>query len=376
MVGHLLGLAAAFVPAFGLGWMILRFRSHHERYTADSGGGPQKIHSIPVPRIGGLMIFAGLAAGVLTAVWKGYLGLVPALCFLASCLPAFCCGLYEDLTKDGGVAVRLLATFMSAGLAFVLLDARIDRLELGSLDGWLAFWPLSFAVTLFMAAGVSQSLNIIDGLNGLAGFVAMTALCAMGFVAWRLGDELVLVVALASVGGLLGFLMWNFPRGRIFCGDGGAYLLGFVLAVVSVLLVHRNPQVSAWFPLVVAAYPVWETLFSIYRRRVVSGKSAMRPDALHLHSLVYRRANRSGTGKAWLRNAQSSAVCWIMPLLAALLAVSFWDQTWKLVCASAGFAAFYVLVYQALANPRNWRGARRIRTPPPAAVEMQEIRPL
>ena len=83
----------------------------------------------------------------------------------------------------------------------------------------------------------------------------------------------------------------NYPRGRIFLGDGGAYLVGLVLAVLSVLLVHRNSGVSPWFPLVLLAYPIWETLFSMYRRKA-RGHSTGRADALHLHSLVYRRVVR------------------------------------------------------------------------------------
>jgi len=229
---------------------------------------------------------------------------------------------------------------------------------------------------MFAAGGVSQSLNIIDGLNGLATFVGILMLAALGAVAWRLGDVVALSICLAACGGLLGFFAWNFPRGRIFCGDGGAYFTGFLVAEVSILLVHRHAEVSSWFPLLLAAYRVWETLFSIYRRKVVGRRAAMRPDALHLHSLVFRwvrEASRARTGEeAWWCNPLSSALCWVLPGAAALVAMLYWNETWKLVMGASGFALAYVLAYRELARPGNWRAfLRRMRRGRRAAAALR-----
>ena len=108
------------------------------------------------------------------------------------------------------------------------------------------------------------------------------------------------------LGALLGFLVFNYPSGRIFMGDGGAYLLGFWLGELSVLLVVRNPDVSPWFPIVLLAYPVVETLFSIYRRKFLQGRSAGRPDAMHLHQLIYRRLARVAVAPGNLRGQAAS----------------------------------------------------------------------
>jgi len=365
----------AFVPSLLLGWLILHFRHRHESLTADTQSGPQKIHSSLVPRIGGLMIYAGFLAGIAWAAARGQLGWAQGAAIMACTLPAFAAGLYEDLTKHGGVLFRLFATFLAAGLAFWLLDARLDRLDFPGVDEALRNVWLSCAFTMFAAAGVSQSVNIIDGLNGLAAFVGMIILAAIAVVAWRLADPLVLGICLAALGGLLGFFLWNFPRGMIFCGDGGAYFIGFVIAEVSVLLVHRHASVSAWFPLILAAYPVWETLFSIYRRKLVSGRAAMRPDALHFHSLVYRWVTRlhalAGRQVApWRRNAQSAAICALLPLFSAAVAVTFWDETWKLAVGALLFAIGYVVIYREMTRPANWRRLRRAgRARRPAAVE-------
>lgn len=353
---------SSFLTAFILGGAILRFQGLHERVTGDTGVGPQKIHSVPVPRIGGLTIFVGFLIGVCLAAMKGRLDTQSAGLVVLCSVPAFAGGFYEDISKRGSVLLRLTATFISAGLAFWWLGARLDRLDFPLADTWLQFGVISILFTMFAAGGVSQSINIIDGLNGLASFIGMTILGAIGVVAWQIGDQLVLTICLAGAGGILGFFVWNYPRGKVFCGDGGAYFIGFVIAETSVLIVHRHAQVSAWFPLLLAAYPVWETTFSMYRRRVLLKKAATQPDALHLHSLVYRWLilcwpDDAGWRAGWRRNAASSAVCWILQLFAAGIALAYWRNTLGLTIGAFAFAAVYLAVYIPLTNKRLWRFA-------------------
>jgi hypothetical protein len=114
---------------------------------------------------------------------------------------------------------------------------------------------------------------------------------------------------------VLGFFVWNFPAGLIFLGDGGAYFLGF-WSPNSILLLVRNPEVSPLFPLLVCIYPVFETLFSIYRRRSCAPCRRSMPDGIHLHSLIYRRVMRWAVGdrsaKALTRrNSMTSPVLWV-----------------------------------------------------------------
>ena len=84
----------------------------------------------------------------------------------------------------------------------------------------------------------------------------------------------------------------TFLRGKIFLGDSGAYIIGFLLAILSILTVKRNPEISPWFPIAVLAYPIFETLFSIYRRKFIQKKSPLKNDGLHLHTLIYRRITK------------------------------------------------------------------------------------
>src|SRR4029077_20088982 len=108
-------------------------------------------------------------------------------------------------------------------------------------------------------------------------------------------DGFLFTSALAMAGALLGFLFWNYPKGKIFLGDGGAYLLGFWLGELSVLLVMRHSEGSPWFPMLLLVYPIFETIFSMYRRKVVHGMSPGTPDNLHMHQVIYMGMTRART---------------------------------------------------------------------------------
>jgi UDP-N-acetylmuramyl pentapeptide phosphotransferase/UDP-N-acetylglucosamine-1-phosphate transferase len=268
--------------------------------------------------------------------------------------PAFIWGLIEDLSKRGAVSVRLALTGIAASLGFVLVDARIVQLHVPGLDQALAIHAISFAFTVFAVTGVAHSINIIDGLNGLAGVIGLLASIGLAVVAAIVGDALVFPAACALAASLGGFLLVNYPRGRIFLGDGGAYLVGLMLAELAVLLVHRNSEVSPWFPLVLLAYPIWETLFSMVRRKA-RGYSTGRADALHLHSLVYRRVVRwrgfAGKPSDYvMRNSIASLVLWVIPAACLAVALAFWDRSAPLQLAALAFGISYTLAYRRLAR--------------------------
>lgn len=345
----------AVVAAWG-GALSLSRRAAQDRRALDEADGElRKLHVVPTPRVGGVAIVFGVAAGT-AAYWEvgGEIG--PWLLLLLCVAPGFVWGLIEDLSKRGAVLVRLALTGMSAALAYVLLDARITVLDVPVLDPLLAFDGVSFVFTLFAVAGVSHGLNIIDGLNGLSGMTALLATIGLAVVAWAVGDTFLFVAACIVAASVGGFLAVNYPSGRIFLGDGGAYLVGLLLAEISVLLVHRNSEVSPWFPLVLLAYPIWETLFSMYRRKR-RGQSTGHADALHLHSLVYRRIVRWKGFKATAsdhaaRNSLASLLIWPMPIAGLVIGLLLWDRSLALQIAALGFAVFYVLVYRSIARFR------------------------
>ena len=313
----------------------------------------RKIHAAPTPRCGGLAIGGALLVGGAATWLLG--GQIEMLAWLFLCAaPGFAGGLIEDFTKRAGVLLRLVLTAVAATLFVALLDARITQVGIPGLDLALTLPAVSFLVTVFAITGVAHATNVIDGLNGLAAFISLLASIALAIVAAAVGDAAVFLPACVLAASIAGFLLVNFPRGRLFLGDGGAYLIGLFLAGLSVLLVHRNAEVSPWFPLLLLAYPIWETLFSMYRRKV-RGRPTGRADALHLHSLVYRRVVRwrghaSSSADSVMRNSISSLLLWTIPASCFLLALAFWGSTLALQTAAVCFAVLYTLGYRRLAR--------------------------
>ncbi len=311
--------------------------------------GPQKMHAAPVPRVGGIGIFLGVLAAAGLLFWRDRALGEFALWLCACALPTFCSGLTEDLTKSQSPGRRLFFAAVSAALAVPVLGGVISRTSVPGLDLIVAY-PLGAAVvTVFVVVGVANSLNIIDGLNGLASMCAVLFMVSIGYVAFQVGDTTLTWLAVAGIGAVMGFFVWNFPLGLIFLGDGGAYLLGFYVAELAILLLQRNPEVSPMFPLLVCIYPVFETVFSIYRRVMLRGQPAGMPDGIHLHSLIYRRVMRWAAGKQSRRslvrrNSMTSPYLWTLSMTSIAPAMLFWDNTPALV----GFILLFGVVYTAL----------------------------
>jgi UDP-N-acetylmuramyl pentapeptide phosphotransferase/UDP-N-acetylglucosamine-1-phosphate transferase len=268
---------------------------------------------------------------------------------LAAAVPAFAMGLVEDLTKAVSPRRRLAATALSALLAGLSVGGLITRTDVPGFD-WLVSTALgSYAFTVFVVAGVANAINIIDGFNGLASMCVAIMLAGVAYVAFQVGDSTVMLLALAGLGAVLGFFLWNFPAGLIFLGDGGAYFLGFFVAEMGIVLLARNQAVSPLFPLLICIYPAFETLFSIYRRVVVRGRPPSMPDGIHLHSLVFKRLMRWAVGSSnhrdrTRRNSLTSPYLWVLCSLSVVPAVLFWDNT----PALGGFLLAFVVVYVAL----------------------------
>src|SRR5580765_4212579 len=162
-------LLASFAVAFGVNWLLLRFEGLHAHLSHDSAAsGPQKFHVRPTPRIGGVPVACGLAAGLGLAVWRGTVDSQFALAFALSVLPAYASGLIEDITKKLGPDIRLWASFLSALVAVYFFDAVVARSGIPGIDDILRWFPLALVFTVIAVGGVAHALNIVDGYNGLA----------------------------------------------------------------------------------------------------------------------------------------------------------------------------------------------------------------
>jgi len=366
--GGITAVALAALVAGVASYLIVRFFGAGSRLLADApGSGPQKFHIHPTPRLGGIPILLGLSAAAIVLSFTqspifNFVGItiLCGLCALAG-------GLAEDFTQRVGVSIRLVLTFASAALGIVFLDAQITHLQIPILDSALKYGPFAFAFTLFAIGGFANAMNIVDGFNGLAGVVGVIFLGAIAIVAGVVNDTAIMWASLLVAGTLLGFLVFNYPKGLLFLGDGGAYFIGFLVAELAFLLVRRNGEVSPWFALTLLSYPIVETVFSIYRKRWLRQQSPGAPDGLHFHMLIHKRlVRRLPLYNSWA-NANTSPYLWIMAIMGALPAVVFWNRSLLLQAFTAAFIAFYLWLY--------WRIVR-FRVPKPLVMRQWRAEPV
>lgn len=354
--------------------LLVATQRWHGHLSMDSEEGVQKFHTHPTPRVGGIAIAAGIVVGYLLAHPYRQSLLGPLI--LAG-IPAFAFGLLEDITKRVSVRTRLLATMGCGVLGWAITGYSITEANLPGLDWLLGFTTISVLFTAFAVGGVANAINIVDGFNGLAAGTVVIILTAFGVMTTALGDHDLALVCLILAGAVVGFLLVNWPLGKIFLGDGGAYFVGFALAWIAVLILRRHPEVSAWAPMLVCGFPVLEVLFSIVRRRR-RNLSPGDPDRLHLHSLVKRRLVRFLLPNAsnLARNSTTGAIMWIAALIPAAIAVSWPTSTAMLVLGFVFCALLYTAAYARLTQFRWFWAARTLpsdQSKPDIHSEPQEV---
>ena len=158
----------------------------------------------------------------------------------------------------------------------------------------------------------------------------------------------VATLVLAGIGAMLGFLAVNYLTGRLFMGDGGAYVSGFWVAEIAVLIVISRPHISPWQVLAICAYPVIEVVYSIYRRKIIRKRSVGAPDRLHLHTLLYRRLIcrwlPAGARGHWKGNSIVACIVTLWLCAASVTAIALGDSAWM----AFNLVALQVLLYMAV----------------------------
>ena len=328
--------------------MVVKTGKWHGKHSHDTSAGPQKFHTVLTPRVGGVAIFLALVIACFFSPKPTVRLLAP---MLIAGLPAFAAGLTEDLTKRVGVRSRLLATFVSGILAWLLTGYTLNHTGIWGVDSLLVYLPISVAFTAFAVAGVANAINMIDGFNGLAGGSLIISFLGLGMIAWKVDDQQLVELCVTLIIVLSGFMLFNFPFGKIFMGDGGAYLLGFLLAWVAVMLPMRNPEVSVWAPMLVCAYPINEVLFTI-GRRILSNVHFDVADRNHLHSLIKLnivRVHFSHLPKHF-RSSLVSPFCWFYGIILSATAIFLYNRPDLLIAAWIGSFMLYALTYKYLSS--------------------------
>lgn len=332
-----------FSISFVLSLIIVNIPS---KYTSSEGDliGVQKFHDSLTPRIGGVAVFASFFSGLYFLP----ISLNMYLSILAASLPIFIAGLVEDISAKVTPFVRMIAISVTIVLTYKLLDIKIDHLEIEFVDGLLLKYPfLVFFLTLLAGVGLVNSINIIDGYNGLMlGFIIL-ALLAEIYVAYAVGDFLVFQIGVVFISSLLGLFVFNFPFGKIFSGDSGAYFIGFISALIGLILSNRNSSVSYWFVMLLFIYPLFETVFSIYRKKIVRGTSVSEPDGFHLHMMVFKRIVKCKYFDSKIMcNSATSPLLWLLSLFGIIPAVVWYNEPYILIIFSVLFMLLYGVIYR------------------------------
>ncbi|MDR5759820.1 glycosyltransferase [Caballeronia sp. LZ035] len=367
----MINLAVGFTAAFLVTWLVVRYAGTYARFSLDLDlDGVQKNHYSAIPRVGGLSIFTATAITLSASTFLHTSPSYESFILLSCATPVFIGGLAEDLTKRVSPRMRLLCALGAALAGCLVLHAVVDRADVPAIDFALRVLPIGIAFTMIAVAGVTNAMNIIDGLNGLSSVVAILIFASVGYVAVTVNDWLVASVAFTMIGTIGGFVVWNYPSGLVFMGDGGAYFIGFVMAELVVLLIARHPGVSAFYAIVLM-YPVFETLFSIYRRRYIRHRPVDAPDALHLHTLIYKRIARKGISfrdkqNCVRRNSLGSVYLWLLSLVTIVPATLFWNAPYALAISAIAFVSIYIWIYSSVV---------RFKTPGWMILPIAAIRP-
>ncbi|MEG1241989.1 MAG: MraY family glycosyltransferase [Oscillospiraceae bacterium] len=274
----LITIAVAFVVSFAATPIVKAFAQ--KVGAMDVPGEVRRVHDHPIPRMGGLAIFLGFLLSVLlfadiTRQMQGIL--LGAVIIVAT-------GAVDDLISLKAW-VKLLLQILAAVVAVlhgVIIEVIMNPIVWSASD-YLSLGWLQIPLTILWIVGITNSVNLIDGLDGLAAGVSSISSLTMLVIALVVADGNVAVVMAALMGACVGFLPYNLNPAKIFMGDTGSLLLGYILATMSVLgLFKFYAVVSFAVPLLALAIPLFDTIFA-FCRRLLKGQNPMHPDRGHFH---------------------------------------------------------------------------------------------
>ena len=240
----------------------------------------RRVHDHPIPRMGGLAIFLGFILSVVLFVEISK----PVQGILLGALLIVIVGALDDILNLPAW-VKLLFQIVAAVIAVlhgIVIENLMNPFGFGDAQ-WLSLNGLSIPITIIWIVIITNSVNLIDGLDGLAAGVSSISGLTMLIIAVLVADKSVALLLAALVGACIGFLPFNINPAKIFMGDTGALLLGYVLSTASILgLFKFYAVVSFAVPFLVLAVPIFDTLFAIFRR-ICKGQNPLKPDRGHFH---------------------------------------------------------------------------------------------
>ena len=305
----------------------------------------QSMHTKPTLRLAGPAIFVSIfLTDTIFSDGHDLLGVL-----LLSSIPLIALGLLEDLGVHQSPS-RRLASSIVAGVIFMAVTG-IYLQDPGTilLNAIFEYWLIAVLFTLFITSGIVNAFNLIDGLNGLSGSIAIVACSGIAAISYQSGLPQFALTSSIICGAVIGFLALNFPFGKLFLGDAGAYGIGFLLSWLSLAVLNAAPDVSPWAMFMMFFWPIADTALTIWRR-LHSGHPLGQPDRLHFHQVIMRLIGMTAYGRKERRYSNPLATAVVFPFMATppLFGALFWDNnSLSALCFClfvALFAASYVFV--------------------------------
>jgi UDP-GlcNAc:undecaprenyl-phosphate GlcNAc-1-phosphate transferase len=302
---------------------------------------PRKVHTVPIPRVGGW----GITLGILLPLVVGF-KLDPLLqSFLIGCLTLFAFGIWDDARTIGHWS-KFAGQLLAAGTVVYYGDLWVSRMPF--IDNAIPA-ALGKPFTMFALIGVINAINHSDGLDGLAGGESILSLMALAILGYMSGDPLVLGISLATIGGIFGFLRYNSHPAYVFMGDCGSQVLGFTLGFLVVYLTQvANTAVSAALPLLILGVPIADILSVLYQR-ARGGMNWFKATRNHVHHRFMQVGFDHYETVVIIYSMQAAMV------VSAVLARYQSDATVALLYASGIAVLFCALT---VAEHRGWRVRR------------------
>ena len=260
----------------------------HLKNMLDTPNG-RTVHQSLTPRLGGVAVFAGFMSAL--TIFADLRNGVQQL--LAGCIVLFFVGLKDDLVSIS-VAKKFVGQLLASGIVMIMADVRIT-----SFQGILGIGTLpigvSYAFTFVVIIGITNAINLIDGLDGLAGTIVLIIATTLGYYFYAYGGAQFgnyVFVAVCLVGGMLGFLRYNFHRATIFMGDTGSLVCGFIISILTIQFIEMGLRVGQPFgaaapgvALGILFVPLFDTL-RVFLLRMLAGRSPFSPDKNHIHHRI------------------------------------------------------------------------------------------
>ena len=302
----------------------------------------QRLHQDEVPRIAGLIMYIFLTIVAFFSIESHYLNVI-----LISALPIVLIGSKEDLFHNTSPKIRLIMMTISAGLFIFMLPTNLPEIDFPVINQIISIGFMKELFFMFCILVIINGNNFIDGVNGNLAFTNIIQLISLALLASMLGDIVIAQLSFVLLIPLIIFALFNFPFGKIFCGDAGAYFYGFAISASAIYLFGTYDNLLSWNAILILIYPSIELLFSFIRKKFFENKSAFTADAKHLHSLIFRYINKQNS--RCINN--SMAIFYLLPFIAApLLTYLIHEDIFAILFVIFVLFALYIIMYLYLLN--------------------------